>query len=315
MPTPTQSRRDFLATTATLLGAAALARTGLTAAEATPATAKAEPIIDIHQHIPYSGRTSAQMMAHQRAMGISFTILLPAGSRFGLEAGVNPYPETQAFAEKYPDRFAWFANEVTDQPDAVDVIRRQLKSGAIGIGEQKFYVASDSQGIEKIAALAGEFDVPMLMHFQQGTYNNDINRFHRILEKFPKVNFIGHAQTFWGNISQNYEKVLYPKGPVIPGGITDRLLSDYPNMYGDLSAGSGYQAFIRDEDHAHAFFARHQDKLLYGSDCSDPVGHGPACSGINQIASVRKFSPDKKAERKILYENARRVLKLKNLPF
>jgi hypothetical protein len=149
MPTP--SRRDFLATTATLLGAA-LTRTGLAAAEKTSAPTPAEPIIDIHQHIPYSGRTSEKMMAHQAAMGISFTILLPAGSRFGLEAGVNPYPETQAFAEKHPDRFAWFANEVTDQPDAVDVIRRQLKAGAIGIGEQKFHVTSDSPGIEKLAA-------------------------------------------------------------------------------------------------------------------------------------------------------------------
>lgn len=314
MPTP--PRRDFLATTATLLAAAALNRTGLTAAEKISAPAPAEPIIDIHQHIPYSGRTSEKMMAHQAAMGISFTILLPAGSRFGLEAGVNPYPETQAFAEKHPDRFAWFANEVTDQADAVDVIRRQLKAGAIGIGEQKFHVTSDSPGIERIAALAGEFDVPMLMHFQQGTYNHDIHRFHRILEKFPTVKFIGHAQTFWGNISKNYdEKVLYPTGPVIPGGITDLLLSDYPNMFADLSAGSGYRAFIRDEDHARAFFARHQNKLLYGSDCSDPVGQGPACSGTQQLASVRKFSPDKKAERRILCENARRVLKLKNLPF
>ena len=312
MRTPNLSRRDFLTSSAALLGAAALARPSLFAASEKPTVA--EPIIDIHQHIPYSKRTAEQMMAHQAAMGISLTILLPAGSRFGLAAGVNPYPETQAFAEKYPDRFRWFANEVTDQPDAIDVIRRQLKAGAIGIGEQKFDVACDSAATERIAALAAEFDVPVLMHFQQGSYNHDIKRFHRILEKFPTVNFIGHAQTFWGNISQNYdEKVLYPKGPVTPGGITDRLLSDYPNMYGDLSAGSGLQAFLRDEDHARAFFARHQDKLLYGSDCSDPVGHGPACSGYQQIASVRRFAPDKKAERKLLFENARRVLKLKNL--
>jgi hypothetical protein len=32
---------------------------------------------------------------------------------------------------------------------------------------------------------------------------------------------------------------MYPKTPVTPGGITDRLLSDYPNMFGDMSAGSG----------------------------------------------------------------------------
>lgn len=300
------TRRDFLASAAAFVGATALGRS---------ATPPVEPIIDIHQHIPYSGRTAEQMMAHQAAMGISLTLLLPAGSRFELAAGVNPYPETKALAEKHPDRFRWFANEVTDQPDAIEVIRRQLQAGAIGIGEQKFDVDSDSFAIERIAALAAEFDVPVLMHFQQGSYNHHLGRFRRILEKFPRVNFIGHAQTFWGNISKEYdEAVLYPTGPVIPGGITDRLLADYPNMYADLSANSGYRAFIRDEDHARAFFARHQDKLLYGSDCSDPVGRGPACSGTQQLASVRRFAPDKKAERKILYENARRVLKLKDLP-
>ncbi len=303
------SRREFLASTAAFVSAAAFGR-----AAAVSAAPAAEPIIDIHQHIPYSGRTAEQLMAHQMAMGIAMTILLPAGSRFELAAGVNPYPETKALAEKYPDRFRWFANEVTDQPDAIDVIRRQLEAGAVGIGEQKFDVDSDSTAIERIATLAAEFDVPVLMHFQQGSYNHHIERFHRILEKFPTVNFIGHAQTFWGNISKGYdESILYPTGPVIPGGITDRLLADYPNMYADLSAGSGYRAFIRDEDHARAFFARHQDKLLYGSDCSDPVGRGPACSGTQQLNSVRRFSPDKRAERKILYENARRVLKLNAL--
>ena len=37
------------------------------------------PIIDIHQHVHYHGRSSKIMIAHQRAMGISKTILLPAG--------------------------------------------------------------------------------------------------------------------------------------------------------------------------------------------------------------------------------------------
>lgn len=277
-------------------------------AAATPA----EPIIDIHQHVPYSGRTAEQLVAHQEAMGITLTILLPAGSRFGLDAGVTPYPDTKALAEKFPERFRWFANEVTDQADAVDVIKRQLRAGAIGIGEQKFDVVCDSPEMERIIRVAEEFGVPMLIHFEQGRFNHRLDRFHRVLEKFPTVNFIGHAQTWWGHISQGYDEVdKYPTGPVKPGGITDRLLADYPNMYADLSAGSGYRAFIRDEEHARAFFARHQNKLLYGSDCSDAIGRGPGCSGTQQLASVRRFAPDKRAERKILYENARRVLKIK----
>lgn len=39
-----------------------------------------DPIIDIHQHMHYVGRTDEQMLAHQRKMGATKTVLLPAGS-------------------------------------------------------------------------------------------------------------------------------------------------------------------------------------------------------------------------------------------
>jgi len=133
-----------------------------------------------------------------------------------------------------------------------------------------------------------------------------------MLEKYPRVNFIGHAQTFWANIDAKADqKVLYPKGLVTPGGLTDRYLSDYPNFFGDLSAGSGLNAFTRDEDHARGFIERHQNKLLYGSDCNDVVGEGEKCSGSQMIAAVRRLSPSKAVERKLLFENAKTLLKLK----
>jgi predicted TIM-barrel fold metal-dependent hydrolase len=104
--------------------------------------------------------------------------------------------------------------------------------------------------------------------------------------------------------------VLYPTSKVTPGGMTDKLLSDYPNMFGDTSAGSGLNFFTRDEDHAREFLKKHQDKLLFGSDCNDTLGRGLGCQGAQILANLRKLSPNKAAERKILYENARRVLKL-----
>ena len=104
--------------------------------------------------------------------------------------------------------------------------------------------------------------------------------------------------------------MLYPKGKVTPGGLTDRYLSDYPNMYGDLSAGSGLNSFTRDEDHARVFIQRHQNKLLFGSDCNDSDGHGSKCSGAQMIAAIRRLSPSKDVERKLLYRNARRVFRI-----
>ncbi len=150
---------------------------------------------------------------------------------------------------------------------------------------ESFRSEADSGYLNAVAELAHYFGVPVLLHFEYGTYNLGFERFYKVLERFPQVDFIGHAQTWWLNIDKNADPmVLYPKGPVTPGGLTDRWLSDYHNMYGDLSAGSGLNALLRDEDHARAFLARHQDKLLYGSDCSDRVGSGPKCSGSQQLA-------------------------------
>jgi predicted TIM-barrel fold metal-dependent hydrolase len=146
-----------------------------------------------------------------------------------------------------------------------------------------------------------------------GSYNHGFDRFHQMLEKYPKVNFVGHAQTWWANIDKAYvndEKNLYPKTRVTTGGLTDRYLRDYPNMFGDLSAGSGENAFSRDPDHARAFIERHQDKLMFGSDCTDRTGDVAICSGARQIAQIRKYSASKAIERKLLFENAHKLFRI-----
>ncbi len=271
----------------------------------------AEPVLDIHQHTNYSGRTDEQLRAHQRTMGIAQTVLLPAGSKYGLAAGCGGNDTVVALAKAYPKEFFFFANELPDIPETKPVLEKFLKAGAIGIGEQKFHVECDSKAMQLVADIAKDHGVPVLMHFQHNVYNLDFERFHRMLEMYPTVNFIGHAQTWWGNIDKNHnQSAMYPKGPVTPGGITDRLLSDYSNIYGDLSAGSGLNALLRDEDHARDFLIRHQDKLLYGSDCNDKVGTGKACSGSQQLATVRRLAPDAQAIRKMFYENAVRLLKI-----
>jgi predicted TIM-barrel fold metal-dependent hydrolase len=271
----------------------------------------AEPIIDIHQHTSYGGRADEQLIAHQRTMGITNSVLLPAGSKGGLEAGAGGNDTVVAISRAYPGEYKFFANELPDIQETRKVLEKFLKAGAIGIGEQKFRVECDSKSMQLVASIAAHHAVPVLMHFQHDTYNLGIERFHRLLEKFPKVNFIGHAQTWWGNIDKNHQQtIMYPKGPVTPGGITDRLLADYANVYGDLSAGSGLNALLRDEDHARDFLKRHQDKLIYGSDCSDHVGTGQTCSGSQQLDAVRRLAPDHQAIRKMLYLNAARVLKM-----
>lgn len=307
------SRRDFLAAAS---GAAGYLACGggegpLSPEKKEEAQARDYPIIDIHQHLPFSGRQADALLDHQRTMGISKTVMLPAGRKYALAAEAGGNEIVYPFVQEHLEEYSFFANELPDIPETREVLEKYLKLGAIGIGEQKFPVDCDSKHIELVASIAQEFDVPVLMHFQHEAYNFHIERFHKILEKFPKVNFIGHAQTWWGNIDKNHEQaVMYPKTPVTPGGISDRYLSDYENMYGDLSAGSGQNSLKRDEEQARGFIERHQDKLLFGSDCSDSDGRGENCIGANTLAILRRLAPDDMALKKILHDNAARIMRV-----
>ena len=310
------SRRYFIAGTGILLAGSALNLKGsvLTADE---------PIIDIHQHTDYAGRSQDKMLAHQRMMGVTTTILLPAGrslnygsTHYGLSNGLQVKAGGNEicyqYAREHSSEMLFGACEVPDFPGAIPEIEKYLKLGAKMIGELKFNVDCDSEEMQKIYRLAQEYDVPVLMHWQYNMYNRGFERFYKMLEKYPKVNFLGHSQTFWANIDKDHpdQNILYPRGKVNPGGLTDRLMSDYPNMFGDISGGSGLRSMTRDEDHARAFLTKHQDKLLYGSDCDDHAGHGPACQGAGTIAAIKKLSASKEIERKILYFNAKKMFRL-----
>ena len=319
------SRRIFIKQTFAAATGAAIASGAVAAMPANICTHNTvdEPVIDIHQHTQYSGRNDETFLAHQKLMGISTTILLPAGSSVnsasthegvsnGLEAGAGGNESCYRFAMAHPQEYTFGACEVPDLANATAEIEKYLKLGAKVIGELKFGLECDAPAMQKIYKLAEAYNVPVLMHWQFRRYNYGFERFHTMLRKFPKVNFLGHAQTWWANVDKNHkdQSVLYPTGKVTDGGITERLLSDYPNMYADMSAGSGLNFFTRDEDYAKEFLKRHQDKLIYGSDCSDHAGTGKECQGAQTIATIRRLSSSKALERKFFYSNAKRVFNL-----
>jgi predicted TIM-barrel fold metal-dependent hydrolase len=311
------SRRQFIQTSA--LWAAGAVVSGCKTSNPAP-----EPIFDIHQHLGYSGRVDDVLLAHQCSMGITKTVLLPAGRPMnsasthetnsnGLEANCLGNEDCYQFVRAHSGSYGFGANEVPDAPDAIKEIEKYLKRGAVIIAEQKFGVECDSPEMQRIYHLAADYGVPVLMHWQYQRFNYGFERFHKMLAKHSRTKFIGHAQTWWAHIDKAYQdnaSNLYPTGPVTPGGLTDRYLSDYGNMYGDLSAGSGLNALTRDQDQAREFIERHQDKLLYGSDCNDVIGSGPGCQGARTIATLRRLAPSPTVQGKLFHQNARRVLKI-----
>jgi predicted TIM-barrel fold metal-dependent hydrolase len=300
-------------------------------------TAEPEPIIDIHQHLDYGGkldaqghvsghiRTDAEFLAHQQNMGVSRTILLPAGSVVqlpsthngasnGLDGTAAGNERCRGLALAHPGTLWFGANEAPDLEGAPAVIEKYLKLGAVCIAEQKFAVECDCPQMQALYELAAGYKVPILMHWQYGAYNFGYDRFYKMLEKHPRTVFMGHAQTVWAHIDLHCKDdavKLYPTGKVTPGGWTDRYLADYPNFFCDLSANSGHNGLTRDPEFTRGFLKRHQDKLLFGSDCPDTLGRGKGCIGWTTIQTVRELSGSKAIERKLLCENARRVYRLR----
>jgi predicted TIM-barrel fold metal-dependent hydrolase len=277
------------------------------------------PVIDMHFHMR---RNPEQNLAHQRGAGIGAANLLTAGDAAALVHDLQ---------EQNPGHFpAWFTSADVTKPDAETLLTAAMKAGAKGIGELKFPVEADGPQMRRIYALAAELDVPVLIHFQEigqaaaaGGYNTGIKRFAAMLKAFPKTKFIGHADAFWANISADYaEEESYPTGPVKRGGVTDKLLADYPNLFADMSANSGNNALSRDPDFTRDFLVRHQDKLHFGSDCNCEDGKGGgAAQNIPSVAprmrgkcvaretlTVLAASTTPAIFRKLVWDNARRLL-------
>jgi len=113
--------------------------------------------------------------------------------------------------------------------------------------------------------------------------------------------------------------VAYPTGKIKPGGLTDRMLSDYPNLYGDTSANSGRNAIARDPDFTAGFLARHKDKLMFGTDCRCRDGRGtgqgstePALKGkcvARETLTALKYSASPDVFCKITWENGLKLFK------
>jgi uncharacterized protein len=233
------------------------------------------PVLDTHLHLR---RDPDSCFTHIEGCGVTNAVLLTRAA-----------DEDKAKEEilRRPHHFVRSVAADPAQPDAAQVFRKAIAGGAVSIGELKFHLALDSPEMRRVYDVAAETQVPVMLHIQnfphfQGElpYNTGYDHFDKILRAYPKTHFIGHADLFWANMSADVPTDRgYPSGPVKPGGLTDKLLSDFPNFYGDISANSGNNALSRDPDFSRGFFVRHQDKLIFGSDCSCVDGKG---GGISQ---------------------------------
>lgn len=198
------------------------------------------------------------------------------------------------------------------------LINRYKKAGCRGMGESMANIYFDSPLCINLFRQCGKSGLPVLFHMADkigGRYglvdSIHLPRLEKALKECPETIFIGHAMAFWSEISadvSNKTRGGYPKGPVKHPGRLVQLLKKYPNLYGDLSAGSGYNAITRDRKYGYRFLQEFQDKLLFGTDLCHVVQEVPIVDYFEEI--LKKGIISAEAHRKITHTNAERILNL-----
>ncbi len=315
MATPPITRRTFGIQTL----AAGLAATGLARAARAEEVPPAPPgtYADIHVHITQEwgdrpALTVKGLLEWMDAEGIAQAAVLPIDSP---ESWFFPITTDYVLKETkdHRDRLIPFCHvdprtlNLGSYDAKRDLLLRYRDAGARGFGEHKVGMPIDDPRNLQIFRACAEAGLPVLFHLDN-MRNSDapgLPGLEKVLQENPDGVFIGHAQGWWASISGDVtqeELQKYPNKPVAPGGAIDRLMDAYPNLYGDLSAGSGANAILRDMDFGRAFLERRADRLLFGTDYLAPKQKVPQFSLYNDIDLPEA------AKAKIFRDNARRIL-------
>ena len=280
--------------------------------------------LDIHVHLAqqwygekHGALTATQLLRWMDANQIEQAAVLPL---------VSPeafwYPVTTEFVlretEPFRDRLIPFCaidprvigTHLTDQQQLVDMLLRYRDAGARGLGEHKPQLAIDDPLSMRLYEAASKVKLPVLFHMDNKA-NMDrpgLPGLAKTLAAFPDLPFIGHGKGWWasiaGGLTQEDLHVSYPEGPVQPGGAIDKLMDQFPNLYGDLSS-SGAHAMLRDREFGQEFLVRRADRLLFGTDYYDLTQRE-----FLQFSLFDAFTLPSDVQRKISRENSQRLLGL-----
>lgn len=261
--------------------------------------------IDAHNHADWHGHDVTATLANMDAAGIEKTWLLswesppdeyawenkavtpsPLCGCGDTAIGPIPFAVGLAYKQAAPSRFVLGYAPDPRRPDALDRLKSAVNTYGVQVcGEVKLRMHYDNPDAVRLFRYCGELGLPVTLHIDYPLpdasgqrypradwwYGGGIEALERLLILCPYTDFLGHAPGFWCHISNDDLGLTqsYPKGPVIPGGQLERLFGRYPNLYGDCSADSCYNALTRDATYARTFLLRYQDRLLFARDGFD----------------------------------------------
>lgn len=271
--------------------------------------------IDIHVHARLkkvanflgtntSYATAEELLEMYEKLGIEKGVLLPEVNP-ECSTCIQSNEEIIEIVNRYPERFYWFCNidprAGSNSPgtNLSYYIQYYKDLGAKGVGELCCNLYFDDPLVENLFYHCEKTGMPVIFHIGPQIGNcyglvDDLGlgRLEKELAKFPGLKFIGHSQPFWAEIgsdADNRNREGYPSGKVNPGRVVG-LMRKYPNLYGDLSAGSGFNALTRDPEFGYAFIEEFKDRLLFGTDICSPENDIKLSAWLDEALKNGKIS-------------------------
>jgi len=257
--------------------------------------------IDIHchayrKHPPvYSFSTPEQVIERFDAVGIEKGALLPIVSPEIYLPQANE--DILDMVEKYPDRFFAFCNidprALTNSSHAPlgDLLRYYKDQGCRGLGEVMPNLPVMDPMVQNLFKHAQDVGLPVTFDGSDqltgdfGLYDDPgLPQLEHTLQRYPNLILLGHGPVFWSEIARlgtpGERSYIFrpdggqigrlPSGPVKEEGVVPQLLRLYPNLHGDLSDFTAYNALARDHEYGPKFLTEFQDRLLFGTDLCSP---------------------------------------------
>ncbi|MBR5479485.1 MAG: amidohydrolase family protein [Clostridia bacterium] len=228
--------------------------------------------------------------------------------------------ESYELAQTFPETLDWFCNldprmgGNSTETDFSKFINYYKEMGAKGVGEIMSNMYFDDPRTLNLFKHCEACKMPVLFHIggPVGDYGliDDLGlpRLEKVLQMFPNLQFLGHSQKFWAEISSDVTeegRYGFPTGKVTPGRVVE-LMRKYPNLCGDLSAGSGGNAVMRDPEFGYAFLEEFQDRLYFGTDICSVKNERPLSFWLDKACEDGNISQI--AYEKICRENAYALL-------
>ncbi len=290
--------------------------------------------IDIHGHTrlfqppALNGVTHVtlpeELIKRYDTLGIERAVLLPVASP-GCIIDPQSTEEILEASRQYKGRFIPFCNvdprAINNTVDAPlgDWLRHYADKGCKGIGEVTANMHILDPKVQNLFKHVQDVGFPLTFHLSptdKGGFYGLVDEpglpgLELSMQRFPELKFFGHSQTFWAEMAVLEtvgDRNGYPDYPVSQEGALPKLMRKYPNLYGDLSAGSGHNALARDVDYAIKFLNEFQDRLMFGTDICAPGTPTPLIDFLLELRNSKKIPEN--VFQKVARENAIKLLNL-----